>query len=172
MRSSSNKTTAHDIDEADRKKTGQPQEWCTRSSFLTPIRCPKVAHFPNGCVCLWIRGLFQFQHFGAAQGGSPFPRFKPEIPHCCPSSRDCQFHCQHSISLFHSCNGSVTSQRVRSKAEGEKRHASNKQSRHALIDDRCVRKKTYWKNMCSSSKAPYSHRFREVSFVDVNLFFH
>ena len=75
----------------------------------------KVAHFPDGCVCLWIRGLFQFQHFGAAQGGSPFPWFKPEIPHCCPSTQDCQFHCQHSIPLFHSCNGSVVSQRVRSK---------------------------------------------------------
>ena len=82
-----------------------------------------VAHFPDGCVCLWIRGLFQFQHFGAAQGG-PFPWFKPEIPPCCPSTQDCQSHCQHSIPLFHSCNWSVAIQRVRSKSEGKKMPAT------------------------------------------------
>ena len=40
------------------------------------------------------------EHIGAAQGGS-LPLFKPEIlsPNHCPSTRDCQFHCQHSNSL-------------------------------------------------------------------------
>ena len=54
-----------------------------------------------------------------------FPWFKPEIPHCCPLTQDCQLQCQHSIEKFQSCNGSVAIQRVRSKFEGKK-HTSNR----------------------------------------------
>ena len=125
----SNKTTAHDIDEANQKN-----DWSTASGGQGSHSQAKdglrfavheVAYFPVGCVCIWIRGFFQLQHFGAAQGGSPFPWIKPEIPHCCPSTQDCQLHCQHSIPLFHSCNGLVAIQRVRSEFEGKK-HASNR----------------------------------------------
>ena len=130
-----------------RKSGGQGAHSQTKDGLRFAVH--EVAHFPDGCVCLWINGLFQFQHFGAAHGGSSLPWFKPEIPPCCPPTQDCQLHCQHSIPLFHSCNGIVAIQRVRSKLEGIK--TCQQQSRHAHLDDRCVGKKTHWKNMCSSS---------------------
>ena len=124
------------------------------------------------CNAHWRgRVLFIVFSFGAAQGGSPFPWFKPEIPPCCPSTQDCQLHCQHSRPLFHSCNGSVAIQRVRSKFEQKK--TCQQQSRHAHLDDRCVGKKnSLEEHVLVFPKAPDCHRFRKISFVDVNLVFH
>ena len=56
-----------------RKSGGQGAHSETKDGLRFAVH--EVAHFPDGCVCLWIRGLFQFQHFGAAQGGSSLPWF-------------------------------------------------------------------------------------------------
>ena len=74
--------------------------------------------------------------------GRRFHCSSQRFPHRRPSTRDCQFHCQHSSSLFHSCNGTVASQRVRNKDE-EKKKAYQQQSRHSHPDDQHAKKSTH-----------------------------
>ena len=69
-----------------------------------------VAHFPDGCVCLWIRGLFQFQRFHTAARQLETASFIVNTP----------FRC------FSHATGQSPAQRVRSKVEGEKRPANNR----------------------------------------------
>ena len=56
-------------------------------------------------------------------------------------------------------------------SKGEK--ACQQQSPHAHLDDRCVgERKSLEEHVLVFPKVPDSHRFREVSFVDVNFIFH
>ena len=113
------KKTAHDIDEANRKR-----DWSTARVVDTELILKQgmdsdslsiQSKLPFSLTDVFTsgRGLFQSQHFGAAQGGSSLPLFKPEIPHRCPSTSRLPVSLSTPpIRCFHSCNGSVASHRV------------------------------------------------------------
>ena len=151
---SSNKTTAHDIDEANQKKDWPtarvvdkelvPKQRMDSDSLSMKLLISLMDVFASGYVVSSNSNISELYR--------PFPWVKPEIPHCCQSTQDCQLHCQHSIPLFHSCNGSVAIQRVRSKIRREK--TCQQQSRHAHLDGGCVGKKLIGRTCARLPQSP------------------
>ena len=157
------------------KRTSQAQEWWTKSSFPkqrmdSDTLSMKLAHFPDGCVCLWMCGPLPNPTFRSCTRTVTVPMVQARDSalgaHRLKTASyivNTPYHC------FTHATGQSPSRK--SAVNSKEKNASNRVVTRNL-DDRCERKNSLEEHVLVFPKAPDSHRFREVSSVDVNLVFH
>ena len=128
---SSNKTTAHDIDEANQKKDCStarvvdkeliPKQRMDSDSLSMKLPISLMGVFASGYVVSSNSNISELHREGRPSHASS-QRFRTAAHRLKTAS---YFVNTPYIPLLHSCNGSVAVQRVRSKFEGKK-HASNR----------------------------------------------